>query len=141
MNTNEHSLQMKAYGESFVSFDGSVKNFVLPKNQWNGSRSDGIIQLSPRYIRKAPSPPSPRIHQRLQRSVSILLLFPAASKKTPPTSPRRSLTPRRLRRIRKKTQKESRKRGQTIPLILLKTSSDSKKRTPHSPRLSPGRGE
>ncbi len=136
MNTNEHSLQMKAYGESFVSFDGSVKNFVLPKNQWNGSRSDGIIQLSPRYIRKEPSPPSPRIHRRLQRSVSILLLFPAASKKTPPTSPRRSLTPRQLRKIRKKHTKKSRERGQSTPLILLKTSS--KKRTP---RLSPERSE
>ena len=114
---------MQAYGEQFVSFDGSVKKFVLPQNQWNGSRSDGIIHLSPRYIRKAPSPPSPRIHRRLQRSVSILLLFPAASKKTSPASPRRSLTPRQLRRIRKK---KSRQRGQTVPLILLKT-----------PRLSP----
>ncbi len=138
MSTTAQPLHMQTYGESFVSFDGNVKKFVLPKHQWNGSSSDGIIQLSPRYIRKEPSPPSPRIHRRLQRSVSILLLFPAAA---PPTSPRRCLSPRQLRKIRKKHQKKSRKRGQTIPLILLKSSSDSKKRTPQSPRLSPGRSE
>ena len=121
--------------ESFVNFDGSIQNFVLPKDQWNGSRSDGILQLSPRYIRKGPSPPSPRIHRRLQRSASVLF-FP--SKKTPPTSPRRRRCsiPRRLRVLRKK-KKASRKRGETMPLLFF--SKIPPRST--SPRLSPERSE